>query len=253
MKKIIRRIWSSIPAGTLKTKIHCRFYKRDGFSFSFQQGVFHVSGPLGLRMLTHEAPFNLIKYYRWFLKHYTPKMGDVLVDAGAYNGHVSILLSKLVGSLGRVIAFEPDPSNRALCAANIGLNNCNNITLIDKGLWTEDTVLEFNSNNSVASSVFYQADNAHKIQIGVTSLDLFFQRQGLSACHYIKMNIEGSEIMALKGATEILKKYKPALTITTDHMVDGRQTTEPVEQILDAHHYKVWTETEGSAKITYAF
>lgn len=67
------------------------------------------------------------------------------------------------------------------------------------------------------------------------------------------MNIEGSEIMALKGATEILKKYKPALTITTDHMVDGRQTTEPVEQILDAHHYKVWTETEGSAKITYAF
>jgi FkbM family methyltransferase len=252
MKNFIKRIWRAIPTGTFKTKIHCAFYSREGFSFSYRQGVFHVSGPQGLQMLTHEAPFNLIKYFRWFLKYYTPKQGDVLVDAGAYNGHVSILLSKLVGPLGRVISFEPDPSNRALCSENMKLNTSSNIILIDKGLWTEDTVLEFNSNNSVASSVFYEAADAHKIQIGVTALDIFFQRHNITACHYIKMNIEGSEIMALKGATEILKTHKPALTITTDHIVEGKQTTEPVEQLLKAHNYKVWTETEGSAKITYA-
>ena len=252
MKKLLKRIWRLVPAGELKTKIHCRLYNRDGFSFWYQKGVFHVSGPQGIRMRTNEAPFNLIKYYRWFLKHYNPKQGDTVVDAGAYNGHVSILLSKLVGSSGRVISFEPDPSNRALCSLNMILNGSKNITLIDKGLWTEDKVLEFNSNNSVASSVYYEAEDAHKIQIGVTSLDLFFQRHKLDVCHYIKMNIEGSEIMALKGATEILTKYKPALTITTDHIVDGKQTTEPVEQILNQHHYKVWTEEDGSAKITYA-
>jgi FkbM family methyltransferase len=252
MKKLVKRIWRAIPAGTFKTKIQCLLYTRAGFSFKYRQGVFQVSGPQGLQMLTHEAPFNLIKYYRWFLKHYAPKQGDVLVDAGAYNGHVSILLSKLVGATGRVISFEPDPSNRVLCSENMKLNNINNIILIDKGLWTVDTVLEFNSNNSVASSVFYQAENATKIQIAVTSLDIFIQRQRLSACDYIKMNIEGSEIMALKGATETLKKYKPALTITTDHVVEGEQTTESVEQILKELNYKTWTETEGTAKITYA-
>jgi len=68
----------------------------------------------------------------------------------------------------------------------------------------------------------------------------------------MKMNIEGSEIMALKGSAGILEKYKPALIITTDHVVDGKQTTEPVEQILRSHQYKVWTEIDGSAKITYA-
>lgn len=252
MKRLLKRIWRAIPEGTLKTKIHCTFYNREGFSFTYRDSVFVTHGPGGVCLLTHEAPFNLIKYYRWFLKHYTPKPGDTVVDAGAYNGHVSILLSKLTGSMGRVISFEPDPSNRALCYENMKLNNCSNIILIDKGLWTEDTVLEFNSNNSVASSVFYEAADAHKIQIGVTSLDLFFQHQNLASCHYIKMNIEGSEIMALKGASEIIKRYKPALTITTDHIVEGKQTTGPVEEILKAHHYSVWTETEGSVKITYA-
>jgi FkbM family methyltransferase len=252
MKKLLKRIWRAIPEGTLKTKIHCAFYYREGFSFTYRDSVFVTRGPKGIHLLTHEAPFNLIKYYRWFLKYYTPKPGDTVVDAGAYNGHVSILLSQLAGQSGRVVSFEPDPSNRALCYENMKLNNCSNIMLVDKGLWTENTVLEFNSNNSVASSVFYEAADAHKIQIGVVTLDLFFQDQNLRACHFIKMNIEGSEIMALKGASEILRKYKPALTITTDHVVDGKQTTEPVEQILKAHQYKVWTETEGSTKITYA-
>lgn len=252
MRKFLKRIWRAIPQGRLKTKIHCTFYNREGFSFSYSAGVFQVRGPKGAHMLTNEAPFNLIKYYRWFLKHYTPKAGDTLVDAGAYNGHVSILFSKLVGPTGRVISFEPDPSNRALCSANMVLNKCENITLVDKGLWTEDTVLEFHSSNSVASSVYYQAEDAHKIQIEVLSLDHFFQRNNLSNCHYMKMNIEGSEIMALKGSAGILEKYKPALIITTDHVVDGKQTTEPVEQILRSHQYKVWTEIDGSAKITYA-
>ena len=200
MRKIIYYIWRLIPSGSFKTKIQCAFHSRQGFTFAYSQGIFKVRGPHGLFMLTYEAPFNLVKYYHWFLKYYTPSQGDVLVDAGAYNGHVSILFSKLVGSIGQVIAFEPDPSNRVLCEKNIELNNCANITLIDKGLWANDEVLEFNSNNSVASSVFYQAEDASKIQISVTSLDLIFQRLGLTACNYIKMNIEGSEIMALMGA-----------------------------------------------------
>lgn len=132
MRKFLKRIWRAIPQGRLKTKIHCTFYNREGFSFSYSAGVFEVRGPKGAHMLTNEAPFNLIKYYRWFLKHYTPKAGDTLVDAGAYNGHVSILFSKLVGPTGRVISFEPDPSNRALCSANMVLNKCENITLVDK-------------------------------------------------------------------------------------------------------------------------
>lgn len=249
---MIKYLWRLIPSGTFKTKVQCIFHSRQGFSFAYRQGVFEVRGPQELHMFTNEAPFNLVKYHRWFLKYYTPKLGDMVVDAGAYNGHVSILLSKFVGATGRVISFEPDPSNLALCEENMKLNNCTNITIIEKGLWTRDEVLEFNSNNSVASSVFYAASDAHKIRINVTGLDIFFQHHNLSACHYIKMNIEGSEIMALKGALEVLKKFKPALCITTDHMVDGKQTTEPVEQILSDYQYKVWTELEGSAKITYA-
>jgi FkbM family methyltransferase len=252
MRKMIKYLWRLIPSGTFKTKIQCILHSRQGFSFTYRQAIFEVRGPHGLFMLTNEAPFNIVTYYRWFLKYYTPIQGDVLVDAGAYNGHVSILLSKLVGSIGQIIAFEPDPSNRLLCEKNVELNNCTNITLIDKGLWVNDAVLEFNSNNSVASSVFYQAEDACKIQISVTSLDLIFQRLGLTACHYIKMNIEGSEIMALMGASQTLEKYKPSITVTTDHVVDDEQTTQRVENILKAKNYKTWTETEGGAKITYA-
>jgi FkbM family methyltransferase len=252
VKKLLKRIWRMVPPGSIKNKIHCAYYRKDGFAFAYRRGVFVIRGPRGIRMLTNEAPFNLIKYCRIFLKHYSPKPGDILIDAGGYNGHISILLSQLVGPSGRVIAFEPDPGNRALFRENMKLNDCNNIVLVDKGLWVEDATLEFNSNSSKASSVYYKAGDARTIKIEATSLDIFVQQNSLERCQYIKMNIEGSEIMALRGATEILRKFRPTLCITTDHVVDGKQTTEPVELILKTHLYEVWTEVVGSGKVTYA-
>jgi FkbM family methyltransferase len=252
MMKILKRIWRAVPSGVLKTKIHCAFYRGQGFSFHYRKGLFVTKGPNGILMYTKEAPFNLIKYTRLFFKHYTPQLSDIVIDAGAYNGHVSILMAKWVGASGRVISFEPDPGNYALTQENIKLNDCKNILLLDKGLWQEESVLEFNSNSSKASSVYYQANDANQIRVKVTSLDLFYQQNNIQQCNFIKMNIEGSEIMALNGANQLLDKLKPNLVITTDHVVDGQQTTLSVESILKLHHYNTWTETIGSAKVTYA-
>lgn len=252
VKKVLRYIWRVFPKSDLKAKLHCLLYNQKGFSFQYHNGIYTTICHGKVRIKTYEAPFNLAKYYKWFLKYYMPGQGNTVVDAGAYNGHVSILLSQLVGPSGRVIAFEPDPANLQWSRRNFELNKCKNIELVEKGLWTEDTVLEFNSNNSVASSVFYESPNSYKIQIPVTSLDNFFEKNIYSHCHFIKMNIEGSEIMALKGAIKTLTAFTPGLVVTTDHVVEGKQTTAEVERILNENNFKVWTETDKTAKITYA-
>ena len=57
----------------------------------------------------------------YFHKH-RPQRGDIAIDAGAYVGHMTVFLAKIVGPEGSVIAFEPDPINYERLIKNINLN-----------------------------------------------------------------------------------------------------------------------------------
>ena len=63
------------------------------------------------------------------------KAGDTLVDVGANEGHISLLGSHLVGTPGKVIAFEPNPVPRAIFQTVIDRNHVKNITLVPAGTW----------------------------------------------------------------------------------------------------------------------
>jgi FkbM family methyltransferase len=252
MKKTLRRIWKLIPNGRVKIRLHCWLYSGKIFKYSFQDNTYAVRGPGGIAFKTVDIPFNLTKYYLRFLKYYHPAEGNVLLDVGAFNGHVSILLSKFAGPAGRVFAFEPDPINFEIVHRNLALNDIKNVTVLKKGLWIDDEPQEFNSNGSVASSVFFKAEDARVVHVEMMSLDHFAEINALEKCDFIKMNIEGSEVMALRGGSGMLRKWKPRIVVTTDHIVDGKITTDDVERILQAASYRVWTERDGGARITYA-
>ena len=75
-----------------------------------------------------------------YLRHYSLKSGDVVVDAGGYKGTFTAFASKAVGRTGHVISFEPDTKNFEDLRGTLELNGLNNVTLVNKALWSKEAL-----------------------------------------------------------------------------------------------------------------
>lgn len=164
---------------------------------------------------------------------------DIVIDAGAYIGTFAVYAGKKVGDNGKVFAFEPDPHTITRLRETLELNNLTNVFIIDKGLWSKDTTLTFEAGRELGSS-FITDDNSvvEKIEVPVTTIDNVMKNVEVKNKIFIKMNIEGSEIEAIKGAENTIKKYKPHWAIRTNHFVDGEMTDKKVEYLLNQWDYK---------------
>jgi hypothetical protein len=80
------------------------------------------------------------------------KLGDVVLDLGAYCGATAYFFSKAVGEKGTVIAVEPDPQNFAALIKNIHDNDLVNVKPINKGIWSDKRTIEFLSENNLGDS-----------------------------------------------------------------------------------------------------
>lgn len=149
---------------------------------------------------------------------------EVIVDCGAYIGDtINDILSFTKGKYKKIIAFEPDESNCCKMIENIPSEN---VTIVKKGAWNCNDVLKFYS-DKLASSSFSEYDNGNiadyindeynYVSVPVTSIDEIASSDKIS---FIKMDIEGSELKALEGAAETIKKYYPKLAICVYHRAD---------------------------------
>ena len=186
-------------------------------------------------------------------RFYQVKPNDVIIDAGAFHGILSLVYSKKALG-GKVYSFEPDYLNLKRLKKNLSLNdNPKNIHVIEKALWYEESLIKFYQDGSVASSTFYKAENAIEKKIEALSLDVFVHMFKISELNFIKMDVEGAELSILKGAKEILSRFKPNLSIASYHVVDGALTYKSVEEFFQHidFPYKTIFYTDGEI-ITYA-
>jgi FkbM family methyltransferase len=146
---------------------------------------------------------------------------EVFVDCGAFSGDtVFEFIRKTRGKFKAIYAFEPSAKHYRLLRKNTGKLKrfVRNITLYNEGVWSKSGQLSFSEQeiNSGASHVLAEASTseADGERIRVNSLDVVFKE---TIPTFIKMDIEGSELEALKGAKEILTKYKPKLAICLYH------------------------------------
>jgi FkbM family methyltransferase len=173
-----------------------------------------ISIPLGLRLkvFTKDVGVGLPLILKG---EYEPKQtelfmqnlkdGDIVFDIGANVGYYTLLASKIVGSNGKVVAFEPDKENFSLLKENLDLNNCQNIEIREEAVSDENGLIAFNTekNNKGESAI---SKNGKTEVLGVT-LDSFSSQRRLSPS-LIKMDIEGAEILALKGGTNFFNSCK---------------------------------------------
>lgn len=133
---------------------------------------------------------------------------EVYVDAGTYDGDSIQLFSEHVsGKYNRVLAFEPDKETFKVLNTRFG--NDPRIELHNSGLHSHSGKLGFIADSSRAAKI----DPDSKFQIDVVSLDDVVSDR----VSFIKMNIEGAEIEALKGARRLIKTHAPKMVISAYH------------------------------------
>jgi len=164
-------------------------------------------------------------------RFYKPKEGDTIIDAGAHQGTFAVSMASAVKN-GRVIAIEPIKANLTFLEKNLKINNLKkNVKVIPKGLWSSPKRITFYlSTSSALHSAFVKTSKS--VEIEVDTLDNIIKEQGVKKVDFIKMNVEGAEIEALKGARKTLMANPVELVIDAHHIINGRPTYKTVIPML---------------------
>lgn len=174
-------------------------------------------------------------------------VGANVVEIGGHIGFISQYFSFLVGEAGNVVVFEPGSNNLPYTLANT--RSRKNIQLVEKAIsdkpgeavFYEDNIT--GQNNSLLPD-YKNADGVSKTHgeklekyrrvVQVTTLDDYLRERNLT-CDFIKIDIEGFELNALKGMSETLRICKAL-------MIEVTENQKEVSEILMANEFSIEDE-----------
>ncbi len=141
--------------------------------------------------------------------------GDWVIDVGANVGHYTKRFSELVGSAGRVIAFEPVPTTFSLLAANTELFLYPNVTLINAAVSETLGVVGMSIPKfTTGLTNYYEAHLTSAIDSPLSVITLSIDSLNINhRITLVKIDAEGHEIFVLSGMQKIMEKYHPILIV----------------------------------------
>lgn len=142
---------------------------------------------------------------------------ESVIDCGAYTGDTLEMFLKNAGDVKRYFAFECDPNNFEKMQSKFGGKD--NIVLLPYGVSDSERIAYMDSDGGTASLVSETGENAIKL----TTID-HVVNDYQCGCTYIKMDIEGAELAALRGAEQTIRKHRPKLAICVYHKAEDLWT-----------------------------
>ncbi len=155
--------------------------------------------------------------------------GGVFYDVGANVGFYSLLASILIAP-GKVVAFEPLPTNVHYIRTHLALNGIKNVDVLELAICDEVGSSFFQEEETRAMGRL-QANGNRRVQ--TTTLDSLLYEERIAPPNYIKMDIEGAEFKALMGARQCFERYKPKLFLATH----GSEIHEDCLRLLQTWNY----------------
>lgn len=214
----------------------------DGFLWRVDVSDFFMSGGIVWRGI-HEPVVTLM--LRALLNP-----GDVFLDAGANKGYFSLLASRQLGPSGRVWAVEAFPPNAAILRENLNANHTANVTVVDAALSNHIGEIGFRApSQGTTGDGGVSADAT--LRVPATTLDALTQAHSIHGIAVMKMDIEGAELAALRGAAHLLTEQRIHHIILELHTAvlsrDDAQTT--MRLIADAGYSCRRLLTERDAQL----
>lgn len=168
---------------------------------------------------------------------------EIFIDCGGYDGLTSLdFIGRVHGKYEKIIIFEPD--NKCYSRIQKNMPNDKRIQVIPKGVWDREDALSFVASGDAASHIAEEGV-AGAETISVVSIDKCDECRNAS---FIKMDLEGAEQKALRGAEHTIKRNMPKLAICIYH------SDEDMLKIIDYIHnlvpeYKLYVRHHSTAAI----
>lgn len=180
-----------------------------------------------------------------FLFSHLLQPGMTVVDAGANVGQFSLLASTAVGPAGQVHSFEPIPANMHKLSDHVRTNACDNVVLNAAALWHEAAELSLGSLEHLENAGTFSVGLCNQgpaVSANAVTLDQYAAERKLIQLDMIKMDIEGAEWFALRGARHTLTKFAPLILLevcqTTCERLD--YDTSEIFDLLKSLGYRAW-------------
>lgn len=153
------------------------------------------------------------------------RAGDVVLDCGANVGTFTRIA--LAAGAAKVVAFDIDPRNVECLRRNFRQEAAEGrVIVVGKGVWNSVGTVEvkiYQNSNWNTAVMPYRPETQEKPRImtlPVTSIDQAVEQLGLERVDFIKMDVEGAEVEALRGARRTLQRFRPRLSVATENLPD---------------------------------
>ncbi|HUE43398.1 MAG TPA: FkbM family methyltransferase [Candidatus Sulfotelmatobacter sp.] len=145
----------------------------------------------------------------FWLRHYSPKNGDTILDVGAGRGEDTIAFSRAVGATGRIVAIEAHPTSFAILKNFCSLNRLRNVTVIERAMMDKPGIVHMTeSQSSWTENTIEIGNESTGIEVQSGTIDDLCEQLGLKDIAFLKMNIEGAERDALIGMERSISRVQ---------------------------------------------
>jgi len=178
----------------------------------------------------------------------TLRPGDTFIDIGANIGYFTVLASRLVTSCGHVVAIEASPDFATAARANLLLNNCTNVRLVNiaasdhSGIITFYQPCQYNRGNTTSVPVGRGAQP--RFSIHSKALHEILTRSELGHARLVKVDAEGSEYAVLRGLMPALSLMREdaelIVEINPNLLATQGETAAELVGMLQGHGFNLY-------------
>ena len=190
-----------------------------------------------------EQYFEFMEFYR---------LNTAFLDCGGYDGYTSSAFARYTkNQYSKIVIFEPDARNMILCEQSMKQLQLHDLELIQAGCSDEEGNISFESGLQGMSHCT-RGDSTNKTEIvKIVRIDDIVNDLEVGM---IKMDIEGMEMEALKGAEKTIKRDRPLLAICVYHKPgDTLEIMEYLHNIVPEYHYRLRHYSEDASEtVLYA-
>jgi len=161
--------------------------------------------------------------------------GMWVLDVGANIGAHTMRFAQLAGPRGRVIAYEPQRVVHQLLCANVGMNGLLNVQARHAAAGSAVGTLKVPAVNYMVEGNYGSLSLGGYDQgedVPIETIDSL----NLPACHFIKIDVEGMEAEAIRGAAQTIKRLRPLLYMENDRVEKSRELIE----LMFAQNYRLY-------------
>lgn len=136
------------------------------------------------------------------------KPGNIIFDVGSNIGIYSLWMSTVADNSVTIYAFEPHPETFLRLNKQVEYNKLSNIITKQVALSDLNGNISFSNDRDDQNYIIPENHEIYSIQVKSQTLDNFCELNNISQIDFLKIDVEGAELLVFKGAIKMLQEHK---------------------------------------------